>query len=297
MPEGQKFPHLLLTHRGTYVPKFQGAGIEPDQVKKNKENSSNHASQIRTSLQKVKELDENEREARAERNLPDIPAGRSFVLRVPDSEQIDSIALALGVEIVSENNDGFILASTTDLSFDKLNNVLTLFEQGGRGGGSAAKLYDVYADFDSSRRLESILSPEVLELWPFNPSTQYTFDISITTSLGTALIKYPRVPRKRGESDADYKSKRAELRGNAEIEADQQIELAGDAAITALESIMSYYGGQITEGYSQNPSRKKTGTVFSDHIQCRLNMRGEGFTDIVLNFIKLFEVILPDDIE
>ena len=64
----------------------------------------------------------------------------------------DQFAHALGVELVAETENGFMLVATEDLSFQRLAEVLAVFEAEKEGGGVAASLLEVFEPRDDPHR-------------------------------------------------------------------------------------------------------------------------------------------------
>jgi hypothetical protein len=166
MPPTSEFPHLHLAYRGQYTPKYPLSPRSNEEAKRNRADSATHATRLRHTLDRWVVDFEEGRRLRDNRGLPVVPAAASFVLRVPEGSDGDAIAYALGVDLVAETSEGLMLMATTDISVQKMRGVIDAFELSG-GSGQAGNLLDVYTGPDDPRRLEQILAPEVLALWPF----------------------------------------------------------------------------------------------------------------------------------
>jgi hypothetical protein len=298
MPTQPKFPPLHLTFQGSYEPKFPPAPRPNAEVDANRANPKGHANKIRGILNGMRQADAQLRRLRAEMRLPIIPADRGFLLRLPEGVDVESLIRALGVELVAETGEGLMLVSSVDLQFDKLEEVLKQFELGERGGGAGASLLDIYEKPDDPRRLEKILAPEILALWPLNGASIYIFDLGVQTATSTRDVKWPRVIQRGGESDADFQQRREKKRGEAWIEADTEWQEKAEARVNELNQFIQHYGGAIISGMISNPAQQsELGMVFPDSVQVRVKMNGAGLKDVILNFAHLFDVVLPPELQ
>ncbi len=298
MPSQSKFPHLQLAFRGTFAPKFSGGGETNTEVKANKSNSKVHAHKIRDILDQMRQDDAQKRQERQVQGLPEIPADKGFLLRLPEGEDIDDIVHALGGELVAETDEGYVLASTEDLVFEKLEEVLSKFEMHQVGGGMAASLLDFYSQEDEPKRLERILTPEVLALWPFEDATTYTFDLGIQTATSTRDMKWPRVKKRKAESDLEFERRKAKAREDAWDNANREWDDKADERVGELHPFIQHYSGEIISGMISDPAQQsERGMVFPDSVQVRVRMNGAGFKDVILNFAHLFEVALPEEVQ
>ncbi|HEX5222514.1 MAG TPA: S8 family peptidase [Verrucomicrobiae bacterium] len=298
MPTPPDFPHLHLTFSGAYEPHFHGGPRENPEIDANRANPKGHANRIRGILGGIRQADAELRRLRAEMGLPAIPADRGFLLRLPEGVDVESLVRALGVELVAETEEGVMLVSSVDLQFTKLEEVLKQFELGERGGGAGASLLDIYEKPDDPRRLEKILAPEILALWPLADATTYTLDLGIQTATSTRDVKWPRIIQRGGESDADFQQRRENKRRDAWVEADTKWQEKAEARVKELQDFIKHYGGEIISGMISDPTHKtEHGMVFPDSVQVRVRMNGTGFRDVILNFAHLFEVALPPELQ
>jgi len=230
--------------------------------------------------------------------LPAIPADKGFLLRLQEGVDADQLVRALGVELVAETEEGLMLVSSVDLEFTKLEEVLRQFEMGERGGGSGASLLDIYEQPDDPRRLQNILAPEVLAIWPLADTMIYTFDLGIQTATSTRDVKWPAVKKKKTETEQEFLQRREDERSKAWIEANLEWDNNAEARVNELYEFIQHYGGKIISGLISDPARQEeVGMVFSDSTQVRMKMNGKGFRDLILNFAHLFEVTLPPELQ
>lgn len=293
-----EFPHLQLTNRGTFVPRFNGGWRPNPEVEAARRNPQGHATRLRGVLNGMRQADLTARLSREAAHLPPIPAEMGFLLRLPEGADVEALVRALGVELVAETDEGIMLVSAEDLALTKLYQVLNDF---GAGTGSAiagSSLLDIYDRRDDARRLDEILNPEVRALWPFAAEIDYTFDLSIQTATSTRDMPWPRVKQRQGESDEQFHERRERARLEARLTAEHEWLEKAEARVEELRPIVEHYGGEFLTWLSFNDGAEyEAGVVFADSVQVRLRMSGAGFQDVVLNFSHLFEVSLPPELQ
>lgn len=298
MPATPLFPHLHLTFQGSYEPKFPAAPRPNAEVDANRANPKSHASRIRSILGDMRKADAELRRLRAEIGLPAIPADRGFLLRLPEGVNVEALVRSLGVELVAETENGVMLVSSIDVQFSKLEEVLQQFEAGAGAIVAGSSLLDIYEKPDDPRRIEEILAPEVLALWPLENDTAYTFDLGIQTATSTRDVRWPRVIQRVSESDSDFQKRRENKRRQAWVEAEAEWQEKAETRVKELQTFIKYYGGEIVSGMISDLAHKsERGMVFPDSVQMRVQMNGAGFRDVIVNCAHLFEVALPPQLQ
>ncbi len=293
-----KFPHLQLTYKGQFTPKFQPAPRRIPEVDRLRSDPTGHATRLRARLDHWVVDFEQSRKEREQRGLPAIPAETSFVLHVPEGSDGDAIAHALGVNLVAETREGLMLVATTDLSLQKIRAVIDQFEASG-GRGQGGELLDIYTTRDDPKRLSQIFTAEVMQLWPFADGTVYTFDLAIHSAQSTRRIKFSSCRRRKaqGETEEQFRVRREGMRAEARIAASEAWYEMVEVRFRELDRLVTHYGGTVIDGPMNNPETESAdGLVFPDSFQVRVRMTGAGFKDVALNFVHLFEIALPTDI-
>lgn len=298
MPPPPEFPHLHLSFQGAYEPRFAQAPRQNPEIEAVRQNRRGHSQRLRGILGNMRRSAEALRRARGGQGLPSIPADIGFLLRLPEGADVDSIIKALGVELVAETDQGLMLVSSANLEFQKLEEVLNQFEAGTGSIVAGSSLLDIYDKNDDERRLRNILAPEVFRLWPLDDTTVYTFDLGIQTAASTREVNWPRVQKRRTESEADFLQRRERERQAAWTEADAEWMERAEARVEELNAFIQHYDGEIISGVmSAEAQHGEKGVVFPDSVQVRLRMSGSGFRDVVLNFAHLFDVTLPPELQ
>lgn len=297
-PLSPEFPHLQLTNRGAFVPRFSSGPRGNPELDAARRDPVGHSLRLRGVVDGMRQTDLAERLRREAENLPPIPAERGFLLRLPKGADSEALVRALGVELVAETEEGIMLVSSRDLEFAKLYQVLTEFSEGTGSAVAGSSLLDIYTERDDARRLDEILIQEVRALWPFNINQSYTFDLSIQTAASTRDIQWPTIKKRGTETEEAFIARREELRQKAWYEALDEWQEKAEARVRELQPILSHYNGEFLTGVVTGDGiEKESGIVFPDSVQVRVQMLGAGFRDIVLNFPHLFEVSLPPELQ
>ncbi|HPA19073.1 MAG TPA: S8 family peptidase [Verrucomicrobiae bacterium] len=235
---------------------------------------------------------------REQNGLPVVPADKGFVLKLPEGVDVDPIVRALGVELVAETEEGLMLVSSEDLEFTKLEDVLRQFETGVGNLVAGSSLLDIYDQPDDTRRLKNVLAPDILALWPLDNAFIYTFDLGIQTATSTRDVKWPTIRKRKDEKADEFLQRREEARRYAWEQANIEWDENAETRVNELNRFVEHYGGEIVSGLVSDPAHKaEAGMVFPDSVQVRVQMSGEGFRDVILNFAHLFEVSLPPELQ
>ncbi|MEO5716217.1 MAG: S8 family peptidase [Luteolibacter sp.] len=287
MPESQ-FPHLSLieTNRGRAV--LQPGPNSNAAVTRNRDNRSQHATDLKQKLQGFSANAKQSIANREEEHLPTISGGVPFVLQIPDQDDciIDFIARKLNLEIVAEYEDGFLIVSTQDLDLQHVLDLADGFAQKAHGSGNMASILDVDGDHTSVNRIQRILGDDLMAHWPFPADQALTLDVSIEVAsfnppskpLGISSRTHPEVKaRKLAEHEAA-------LNAFYQDWDDKRIQRESE-----IERLVAHYGGEILQ------ITEDAAVEFPDSFAMRIRMSGKGFFDFITNFPSLFEVTVPDE--
>ncbi|MBN8457932.1 MAG: S8 family peptidase [Verrucomicrobia bacterium] len=297
MDASGSFPHLKWTYEGPFEPSFNGSRQTPEEVNSAKADRLGHSNRIKGQLGTMRSAARSDAELRRAVGLPEV-RGKGFLLRVPETTDVDDLAHKLGIELVAETENGLMFAACNDIDLVRLEEVLRLFEIGETGGGSAASIIEVFHQKDDARKIAEILIGHVQALWPFDESTIYTFDLAIQTAGSTKSFEWSRRPPKRADqTDEEYEKMVARLRLDDRVRADEMWQEAAEERYQELAGLVRFYDGAIINGFANAEANETLkGITFPDSIEVRVRMSGKGFRDIVENFAHLFEVSLPPDI-
>ncbi|GAA5484698.1 S8 family peptidase [Haloferula sargassicola] len=297
MPESIDFPHLHWSYEGPYEASFNGGRGQDQESAAAKADRPGHVGRLRGQLSTLRTAARATDEARRAVGLPEL-RGKGFILRVPEGTDVDALAHALGIELVAETESGLMFAASDTLDLDRFEEVLARFAIDARGGGGAASVLEVFEDGADDRKLAELLVGSVLQAWPFDDATIYTFDVGVQTSASTREWEWTRRPRRhRDQSVEEHARQVAEVRLADHIRAEEQWMEAADERYRELEAIVRHYNGEVMDGMTHAEAREtRHGIVFPDSIEVRIRMSGSGFRDLVENSPHLFEVSLPPDV-
>lgn len=293
----EAFPHLRLVAVERGRAKLSGGGKESPEVKVNKGNRPGHAERIRRGLADITAYWQHVQSDRARKGLPPIPGGIPFLLRIPDraEELLYRLEKDFGVTVVAQFGEGFLMVASEDVALATFQQLTTEFENEERGATSVASVLEVYDDGRSDDRLKRILSPELLAIWPLVDTNTYILDVSIqTASLGTEVSNPPEQWKKETPEEFDQRKQAWEAEWHTiSVKWDEkQIETEGD-----LSQFLHPYGGQVIDQVGGQPTVEGGVVKLPDSFSARIRMSGQGFTDLIKNYPRLFEANLPEDIE
>ncbi|MEM6531689.1 MAG: S8 family serine peptidase [Myxococcota bacterium] len=218
---------------------------------------------------------------------------------------LEVLRSAFGLEVVADQDDGFVVAASDDSDLALLRTKVDEFRREVHGAGGVAKLHVLHDGEDQRLRLERILSEEMLEQWPSLLDTQtYDVDLGIET-LGKVQV-LPKVPERRtddtderraGETQRDYEQRQKKWQKRLENWRRKKaiIEQSWDELRWERErqliAMVEGYGGEVVSIIDGQPFDVAR---LSDSFTTRVRISGEGLRDIVLNFPYLFEVAAPE---
>ena len=229
-----------------------------------------------------------QQQARREAGLPQIRAGVPFVLQIPDEDEgaIDFVAEKLGLEVVAEYDEGFLIVSSADLELQRVVDLANEFIEAKRGSGGLASILAIDDDPLSDRRIERILQDGLFGQWPFPDDRVYLLDLSIEVAAFGAPTR-PRTGRAKPETKAKKEAEHAEKKARYfEVWEGTRIERE-----TEIEAFVRHYGGDICSITDESHL-----VEFPDSFSVRIRMSGRGFKDLIRNYPNLFEVSVPDEV-
>jgi hypothetical protein len=286
-PTSQDFKHLNLSLKVRGRPRLTGGGNSNKQTVLNKQNRQQHSDQLELSFKNLSKYWQQKHRSRRNENLPSIPEGAQFLLKIdPETDSLDFLCSAFGLEIVSEQEDGFVIVATQDLQLEKFFETLKKFSNSERGGTAAAQIYKL--EENETDRLKRILSDFLYQQWPTLQDNQtYIVDVGIEC-LGTSLLSKPR-DKKENESDDDYKSYVDRWSLNNEPRYQDWDNLKSQRE-TDIEKFVGFYNGQVLNIFDGlSPFLE-----LPDSFTVRVSLSGQGLKDLITNYPYIFEVTEPD---
>ena len=285
------FDHLSLPYRITglynspYGPGKQAVVVTPsDETLANLENRKTHGKSLEEKTSLISGEWTNDLEIRKEKGLPKIPESIPLFLQVdPKIFNPDSLR-SFGIEIISEEEDGFLIGASADLNLTTLKDKIDKFlKEEGKFKNTASQLWDIVTG--KQWRIDHILSKSLLNKWDeIDDAELLVVDIAIACH-----IHIPAYPNRGNEdeiTEEKFQEKVArweEKKRKAEIEWD---EVSFDRQ-AELENFISEHQGVLISDYVNS----------SDSFSCRIEISGKGLKDLVLNYPFLFEVEEYDNLK
>lgn len=278
------FPHLNLIQKGRGDARLEGGRSENSKVKHNKQNRQSHSEFLRDKFHTFSQHAQAIAQEREQAQLPIVKGGVPFMLQIPDEEDgvIEFIAEKLGLEVVAEYADGYLIVATQDIDLSHVIQTAEGFSQKAWSTGQMASILDVDEDPLSENRIFRLLDDRLQEKWPFPDNQEYLLDVSIES----AAFGKPKKPRK--NSKAKKQAEYAEALRQYHIDWDNK-RLGREQEI---EAFVSHYEGEICQITDDSHL-----VEFPDSFSVRIKMSGKGFKDLIQNYTSIFEVTLPDDVQ
>jgi hypothetical protein len=223
--------------------------------------------------------------------LPTIEAGIPLLLKIDPSLDLDELRHFFQFEIVSEQEDGFVIVASEDISLTGFQQKLNDFVSKITGSANVAKIHELRDDPTQEERLRRILTDILFNEWPTLADDQpYICDVSISCS-GTWQI--PKRPKRGRLTDEKWARKEAEW-SQARNDAYDHWDQLKEERLDAVRDIIAHYEGEILLNIDDATVDAPT---LPDSFTLRLKLPGKGLKDLVLNYPYIFEVAEPDEIE
>lgn len=265
-----KFPHLKFSENIFGRARFGNGGGVSDITEKNKANRQNHSRKLSDISNKLSANWANhisEREA-----LKLAPLDKNIE---PVFLQINPRLFAdvnfdlrnLGIEIISEEEDGFIIGASLD-NLTSLKEKIALFADNKYGGGKVADLWQIIDGNREEWKPEHILSEHLFKHWAtIDDNKIYELEVSI------AFDKPVRV-RLNPESRL-YESQLTKYESLNRERTEKMLERQD-----GFEDFIKFYAGKIESSIIE----------LEDSFGCKISISGKGLKDLVINYPYVFEV-------
>jgi len=285
-----EFPHLYLLRKQQGSARLEGGGSKNPAVEKNEKNRQAHSDALIEKFNAFSSYAENLQHERKKKGLPEIKGGTSFMLQIPDEDDgaIEFIAEKLGLEVVAEYEDGYLIVATQDIELTKVVELASAFASKEHGSGAMAKILSIEEDPHSEARVARIIADgELLRKWPFPDRDEFVLDVSIESS----AFGFPSKPRINSRSNTSIKEQKIQEYQKALEDYRKHWDAVRIEREIEIERFVTHYGGEICSITDSSHL-----VEFPDSFSVRIKMSGRGFKDIILNYPNLFEITLPDDV-
>lgn len=292
MNNSSPFPHIYLklareaTQRKATWPRH-----DSPTTASNKTNRISHAAALTRSVEGLSGEWNETAETRRQQGSPELPEAISLFLRVdPDTTLIDNLRV-LGIEVIGELEDGYIIGASADITLTTLRSKIEHFATAGQN--NIAALWEIREG--KAWRYEHILSPDLLAEWPsIRDEDLFVIEVGIAC-LGTLHI--PEHPQKQRAKFRDQESylKAVNNWNEKQSQAYEQWDRLSWERFSSFERFVQSYQGEILSPLL-NEAIDENGQP-PDSFSCRIRLTGKGLRDFVLNFPYVFDIAEADDIE
>ncbi|MGV3705393.1 MAG: S8 family peptidase [Arcticibacter sp.] len=317
MPE---FPHLLLKRKINGLYQFTGVPIDKKidaQTAANLSNRAGHGAALTASASGWQQAYTQQLLQRKEAGLPDIFSETVLpVFLQVDPRDFDIEALkGYGIEIVAEEENGFIIGANVD-SFSSLGNKIQQFiDQKGKSKDQAAKLWQIVQG--DQWRADYILSPGLKQLFPdgMADGQLFTVDISVACYLkmpSKPIRVMPETDEEYAENKANYEAKnkdnpeKKEYRSIRKPDSDEQYQRKLDdwlkrtqAAEIERDNIASERQDFLTN-FIEKVYKGELLSSFvdlEDSFGFKAKMNGQALKDLIRNYAYVFEITEGEEIQ
>lgn len=294
-----QFPHLPLPWIAQDRAKLRGGGGQPETERQNLANRTAHYASLRKGWGESTAAYNQYLEIRKERGYPEIDAGIPFLVKVEEDADLDFLRSAFQFEIVSQQEDGFVLVSSTDVTSLKLEEALDRFNKLERGGGTVARLYDIVADIELEERFQRVVDSSLRDKWSDLAASNSSLIVDISVEcLGQLPTEPGPAPVRAADESAATFAKRQDKhnrqlhRFETKLRAFQaewdSIRMRRENEIIKL---VDGHGGHVLS-LTDDPDLQ-----LPDSFILRIRVTPAALRDIVVSYPFVFEATEPDTIE
>ncbi len=218
-----------------------------------------------------------------------------MLLRIDTSLDLDDLRRQFEFEIVSEQEEGFVIIVSEDVDLIDFQRKLTDFAGGMTGSANIAniaKIHEVRSDLTQEERLGLILTDTLLHEWAtMADDSLYICDLSVTCVGNWEIPPKPsHNPRWKPETWARKENEWSSRR----LEAYDKWDELKEQRLDTIREILNHYQGEILLNIDNADVEALS---LPDSFTLRLKISGKGLRDLVLSYPYIFEITEPDDIE
>jgi hypothetical protein len=238
-----------------------------------------------------------QQEERERQGLPALAAGVPLLLQIDPGLDLDQLRSQLGFEIVSEEENGFVIVAAGELDLALLMRKIREFATAVSGSAVVASVHQLFPE--STRERLKRICPWLLEVWPtIRDDQDYIVDIGIECA-GTDEIPTKPNPSERRGDDTDAQRAARDAKDQAKLAAwakrRDQVYMAWDdlkdQRTSQVSKLIASYEGEVLGIYEAQAADS-----LLDSFSMRVRLSGRALKDFVQNYPFLFELVEPDDI-
>ncbi|WP_421801044.1 S8 family peptidase [Flagellimonas sp.] len=271
----EKLPHLKFVQKIKGNPRLRGGGGDSQRTKENKKNRLVHGEYLQNKADELKKIWSENINNRVERKLAHLDKELIPIFLQTDPDLLLDISYDLqkfGIEIISEEEDGFIIGASND-GLKSLEQKIKGFIDQGHGTAKIAELWEIISGNREEWKPKHILSEELLSQWPYiEDKAIYTLEVGI--AFDRPLGAEPDPTKRGGEGRLkEYRKK--------QIQRDELWMVRE----SHFDEFINVYG-ERTSGFID----------LEDSFSCEVKISGIGLKDLVVNYPFVFEVTEVDEI-
>jgi hypothetical protein len=270
----EKFPHLHFQQKITGSPRFHGGGGENERSQHNRNNRQGHSGNLHKSTTNIKSDWEGSVKLRDELGLAKIEESTApiFLQINPDIINAQFDLESFGIEIISEESDGFIIGASQD-NLSTLEEKIAGFINSEHNTGKIADFWQIIEGDREEWKPKHILSEYLYSRWSEIADDEACL-VEISIAFAKPLGKEPDPEKRGGEARLLKYREQQEKRDRLLLERQDH-----------FEEFISHYGNIISSIVE-----------LEDSFACEVEICGLGLKDLVLNYQYVFEVSEIDEI-
>ena len=264
----EKFPHLKFVQKVIGKPRLYGGGETSERTAKNKDNRQGHSNFLFNKTGNIKKdwntmLSERKEQGLAPIDSEVVPI---FLQINPDILTNDFDLKQFGIEIISEEENGFIIGASLD-KLQSLEEKINGFIESKHGTGKIAEFWEIIEGDDTNWKAEHILSEELLSKWP-NIDDNDIFLLEVSIAFDKPIGKEPDPEKQGGVARLEKYRNQLIERDNLLMDREEN-----------FENFIKHYG-----------ELKSSIIHLSDSFGCEVEINGKGLKDLVQNYPFVFDV-------
>jgi len=271
------FPHLKFKEKLTGTPRFGRNISNNDRTQSNKDNRVRHSTTLGNEATLVynawfAHVETREAQGLASLDLSIQPIYLEINPSLIDSE-LEADLLSFGIEIISQEEDGFILGASLD-NLTTLKDKISGFATEDYGTGNIANFYKITTGDHSAWKPQAILAGSLLDDWQTIPN-EVDVELEVSIAFGVPTPKQPNQTKHRGLASRNQKYEDAiEDRDKKQMEREAHFQ----------DFIQTY--GEITSPIVD----------LEDSLGCEVKISGKGLKDLIINYPFVFDIKYKDEI-
>jgi hypothetical protein len=279
-----ELPHLQLrnTYTGTHKPtKGMGPG-KSQKTLNNEKNRGSHGQKLQTRLGNLEGFWKYNLIQRKEDGFPDLPESEviPILLQLDPDFDIESLK-GLGIEIILEEEDGFVVGATAINFVSLKERIDALIQERGKFKNQVAKLWEIEEGIQW--RLEHILSEELSQKWASIADDEM---LILDVAIACYVKKSPMPILKKDEIDERFQNRLKNWREKTNLTNEERGKIE-DERQDLFDKFIRKYGGENLSGFIDN----------NDSFCCQIHISGRAMKDLALNYQYLFYLSESEQIE